>query len=352
MKTAITRGNQYKDFIHAIKTEVQAAQIKAAVSVNRELLRLYWFIGSQIVEKQKTALWGSGLIKQLSADLQKEFPDIKGFSARNLERMKSWYLFWQNEPLIATQLVSQLTMPLIFQIPWGQNLVIVSKSSSEDEAEFYVKKTIENNWSRSVLLHQIESNLYHRQGKAINNFASQLPQPQPDLAQQTLKDPYCFDFLMLTEKHNEKELESALVENISHFLLELGTGFAFIGKQYKLQVSDKDFYIDLLFYHIKLRCYVVIELKTVDFKPEFAGKLNFYISAVDDLLADKQDQPTIGLLICKSKDKTIVEYSLKDINKPVGVSEYELIQQLPESFKPSLPSIEAIEAELGELGNE
>jgi len=215
-----------------------------------------------------------------------------------------------------------------------------------------VQKTIGNNWSRSVLTHQMESGLHQRQGEAISNFKQQLPKPQSDLARQTLKDPYCFDFLNLTEKHNEKELEAALIENISHFLLELGAGFAFVGKQYRLQVSDKDFYIDLLFYHIKLRCYVVIELKTTEFKPEHVGQLNFYIAAVDDLLAGKDDKPTIGLLICKSKDQTIVEYALKDMQQPMGISDYELTRHLPEQFKGSLPSIEEIEAEIGGLGDE
>ena len=228
--------------------------------------------------------------------------------------MRQFYLEYKDQPEL---------LNLTLKIPWGQNLLIISKAKSTTEALFYVQKTIENNWSRAVLTHQIESELYRRQGKALNNFKNHLPTPQSDLAQQTLKDPYCFDFLNLTEKHNEKELEAALIENISHFLLELGAGFAFVGKQYKLQVSDKDFYIDLLFYHIKLRCYVVIELKTTEFKPEHVGQLNFYIAAVDDLLAGKDDKPTIGLLICKSKDQTIVEYALKDMQQPMGISEYE-----------------------------
>ncbi len=241
-------------------------------------------------------------------DLKKEFPDMKGFSYRNVKYMKQWFLFWSPVDVIGQQAVAQLEPDLILQIPWGQNLVIISKSQSKEEALFYVQQTIENNWSRAVLTHQIELGLYQRQGQAINNFSNQLPQLQSDLAQQTLKDPYCFDFLMLSKKHNEKELEAALVENINHFLLELGTGFAFIGKQYKLQISDKDFYIDLLFYHIKLRCYIVIELKTVDFKPEFAGKLNFYVSAVDDLLADK---PTIACLSVNQKIKLLLNTPLK-----------------------------------------
>ncbi len=348
----LVKSKDYRAFIHSLKSEIQTAQIKAAVSVNRNLLKLYWLIGSQIVEKQKTANWGDGLVKQVSLDLRTEFPEMKGFSTRNIHLMKQWYLFWHQEPAIVQQAVAQLELAPIFQIPWGQNLLIISKSASPEEALFYVKKTIENNWSRAVLTHQIELELYQRQGQAISNFKQQLPSPQSDLARQTLKDPYCFDFLTLTEKHNEKELESALIDNISHFLLELGAGFAFLGKQYKLQIGDQDFYIDLLFYHIKLRCYVVVELKTVDFKPEFAGKLNFYISAVDDLLADKEDRATIGILICKSKNRTIVEYALKDMQKPIGVSEYKLTRQLPKEYQPSLPSIETIEAEIERLENE
>ena len=348
----IIKNSEYKNFIYTLKSQIHSAQIKAAIAVNRELLQLYWLIGSQIVEKQKNSRWGDGLVKQVSRDLQAEFPDIKGFSVRNIERMRKWFLYWFDEKEITTQVVSQLAQAPIFQIPWGHNLLIISKASSSEEALFYVQKTIENNWSRAVLTHQLEAKLYQRQGRALNNFKSHLPTPQSDLAEQTLKDPYCFDFLTLSEKYNEKELEAALCENISQFLLELGAGFAFIGKQYKLQVSDKDFYIDLLFYHIKLRCYVVIELKTGEFKPEFVGKLNFYISAVDDLLAEQQDHATIGILICKSKDKTIVEYALKEMQQPMGISEYQLTQHLPEQLQSSLPSIEAIEAEIGGFGDE
>ncbi len=348
----IRQDNEYKQFITQLKSQIQSAQIKAAVSVNCELLQLYWQLGEQIVEKQAKAQWGEGLIKQISRDLQTEFPDMKGFSSRNIHMMRQWYLYWHQEPAIVQQLVAQIDQAPIFQIPWGQNLLIISKANSSEEALFYVQKTIENNWSRAVLTHQIELGLYQRQGKALSNFDNHLPSPQSDLAQQTLKDPYCFDFLNLTEKHNEKELEAALTENISQFLLELGAGFAFVGKQYKLTVADKDFYIDLLFYHIKLRCYVVIELKTTEFKPEHVGQLNFYISAVDDILANEQDNATIGLLICQSKNKTIVEYALKETGQAMGVSEYQLTRQLPKDYQSSLPSIEAIEAEIGGLGDE
>ena len=346
-KELISKSNDYKVFLKQIKNKIQSSQIKAAVSVNQEMLKLYWFIGSEIVKKQKTANWGDGLLKQVSADLKKEFPEMKGFSTRNLHFMKQWYLYWYKELIIVQQLVSQLEKSPIFQIPWGQNLVIISKSNSIKEALFYVNKTIENNWSRNVLLNQIESKLYERQGKAITNFDKQLPVQNSDLAKEILKDPYNFDFLTIQEKYNERELEKALVADITNFLLELGEGFSYVGKQYKLSVDNEDFYIDLLFYHIKLHSYVVIELKTGKFKPEYAGKLNFYVSAVDGILKTEQDNPTIGILICKEKSKTIVEYALKDISKPIGVSEYELTKYLPDKYKNALPSIEQIEREIG-----
>ena len=342
---AIIKNNEYKEFFTLIKTEIQNAQIKASIAVNKELLKLYWNIAEMIIEKQKKSSWGDGILENISMDLKKEFPDLKGFSKRNLELMRKWYKYWNLEDSITKQLVSQ--------IPWGHNVIINQKIKNQKEAIFYVKKTIENSWSRNVLIHQIEFGLYERQGGAINNFKDKLPAVHSDLAIETLKDPYCFDFLTLTEDYNEKELENKLVENITKFLLELGQGFSYIGRQYKLEISNKDFYIDLLFYHVKLHCYVVIELKTGEFKPEFAGKLNFYVSAVDDMLAEKGiDKPTIGLLICKTKDNTIVEYSLKDIEKPIGVSEFKLTQFLPEEYKSALPSIEEIEAELeGDITN-
>ena len=338
MSNLIKGDKDYSAFIRDIKSKIQAAQIKAAVSVNRELLQLYWEIAELIVEKQKQSSWGDGFLAQMSKDLQKEFPDMKGFSRRNLELMRQWYKYWATAPLIAKQLATQ--------IPWWHNVVLISKVKSTEEALFYVQKTIENNWSRSVLTHQIEGGLFKREGKAITNFETTLPKPQSDLAMQTIKDPYNFDFLTIRDKHDEKELEDALVGQVTKFLLELGAGFSFIGRQYKLTVDDDDFYIDLLFYHVKLHSYVVVELKAVKFKPEFAGKLNFYVSAVDGQLKTEQDNPTVGILICKSKKKTVVEYSLKDVHKPIGVSEYMITQNLPDEFKSSLPSIEEIEAEL------
>lgn len=345
MNKEIIQKDEYKKIIQEIKTQIQTSQIKASISVNKELLKLYWNIAQLIVERQKLSSWGDGFIKSISKDLQKDFPNIKGFSITNIKYMRKWYLFYSKEK--SPQVVDFLKEELMFQIPWGHNREIITKSNSVVEATFYVSKTIENNWSRNVLLNQIEYRLYERQGGAITNFKEKLPDIHSDLAIQTLKDPYCFDFLTLTEDYNEKELEDSLVENITKFLLELGAGFSYIGRQYKLEVGKSDFYIDLLFYHVKLHSYVVVELKTGEFKPEYAGKLNFYVSAVDDLVADKtMDKPTIGILICKSKDDMVVEYALRDLNKPIGISEYEFTQVLPKEFKSSLPSIEEIEAEL------
>jgi len=265
--------------------------------------------------------------------------------------LRQWFIFWNEKNEISQQLVGQLKdiKHIVTQIPWGHNLVIMSKSKNLVEAFFYAKKTIENNWSRAVLSHQIDNKLYEREGKALTNFSSVLPTPQSDLARQTLKDPYVFDFLCLREKYNEKELENELIRHVSKFLLELGAGFSYMGQQYKITVDEEDFYIDLLFYHTRMHCYVVVELKTVRFKPEFVGKLNFYVSAVDDILKMATDNPTVGILICKSKKKTVVEYSLKDMNKPIGVSAYEITRVLPEDLKSSLPTVEEIEAELEEL---
>ena len=340
MSRLIKKDPAYFDFIQDIKNRVQSAQIKAAVSVNQELLRLYWDMGAKIVEKQKQTAWGDGFLKQMSHDLQDDFPDMKGFSLRNLKYMRQWYSFW-SDALIGQQAVAQ--------IPWGHNLVILSKIQDHEEALFYVQKTIENNWSRAVLTHQIEGGLFKRKGKAVTNFKATLPAPQSDLAKQTLKDPYNFDFLTIREKHDEKELENALVEQIIKFLLELGAGFSFLGRQYRLNIDGDDFYPDLLFYHVRLHCYVVVELKAVKFKPEFAGKLNFYLSAVDSILKTEQDNPSVGILICKSRKKTVVEYALRDFNKPIGVSEYMITQNLPDQFKSAIPSIEEIEAELENL---
>ncbi len=372
MNRSLAKDKNYSSWLKELKNKVRQVQIKAAVKVNSELLMFYWELGEDIVDKQKGAKWGDGFLTRLSIDLSTEFPDLKGFSLRNLKYIKQWYSFWKKEifakqpasqieigksqqtagqislqaPLQSKKSIGQQAVAQLTQIPWGHNIVIISKCETADEASFYLQKTIQNNWSRSVLTHHIESNLFKREGKSVTNFEATLPAPQSDLAKETLKDPYNFDFLTLTEKHNEKELEDALVNHVTRFLLELGAGFSYIGQQYKLEVSGDEFFIDLLFYHVKLHCYVVVELKSVKFKPEFAGKLNFYVSAVDGILKSEQDNATIGILICKSKNDTVVEYALKDVHKPIGVSEYTITKNLPDEFKSSLPSIEEIEAEL------
>ena len=317
----------YKDWLVDLKNKVRAAPLKAAVAVNSELILLYWDLGKMITEKENT--WGSKLIPNLSKDLKAEFPNMEGFSVSNLKYCKRFYLFYQNQ--IGQQLVDQFKIPhqteneisqqLVAQIPWGHNILIFSKSKDINEALFYIKETIANGWSRNILGLQIENSLFERQGKAIHNFKATLPETTSELAHQLLKDPYSFDFLALTENYKERELENALVENITKFLLELGSGFAYVGKQVLLKVGDEEFFIDLLFYHLKLRAYVVIELKATDFKPEFAGKLSFYLSASNDLLKHPTDNPTIGLLICKNNNNVVAEYALANINHPIGVSE-------------------------------
>lgn len=335
----------YKQWLVSLKQQFQQTQIKATVQVNQTLLQYYWQLGEQIVERQQKSEWGSHFLKQLSQDLMAEFPEIKGFSQRNLELVRQWYVYWCDESVIAKQLVSQLT-----SIPWGHNLQLIRKCKNQQEAQYYVQQTLAHGWSRSVLVHQIESGLYQREGRALTNFEATLPAIQSDLAQQTLKDPYIFDFLALSKDYNERELEQGLIEHITQFLLELGTGFAYMGRQVPIQVGERDFYLDLLFYHTRLHCHVVIELKVVDFEPEHVGKLNFYIKAVDEQIRQASDQPTIGILLCKSKDKTVVEYALSNVQKPLGVTEYQLTQSLPDDLKSSLPSIEEIERELeGEL---
>jgi len=348
MKYNLIQDKNYKAWLTELKGKIRNAQLKAAVTVNTQLLEFYWELGADIIAKQAQAAWGSGLIDQLSKDLMSEFPDMKGFSRSNLMHIQKWRLFYTGS--IVQQPVRQLAQhpdALITKIPWGHNIVIIYRCKNVDEALYYVRCVIEYNWSRTVLVHQIESGLFNREGRAPNNFTAALPKPQSDLAKQTLKDPYIFDFLNLTQEHDERELENALVEHITKFLLELGAGFAYVGKQVPLRVGESDFYIDLLFYHLKLRSYVVIELKTTAFEPEFAGKLNFYLTAVDRQVRSKQDNPTIGIIICKKKDEIIAEYALSDIRKPIGVSEYKLTQSLPKNIKSSLPSIKEIEKELG-----
>ena len=330
---------EYKIFLHEIKERILFSQHKAAIAVNRELISLYWEIGSRVHLKQKNEGWGAKTIENLAKDLKSAFPDMKGFSPRNLKYMVH---FAKEYPDLA------IGQQLVAQIPWGHNILLLQKLTSLEERLWYANKTIENGWSRNVLLHWLDSSLYRREGRAITNFQVTLPSPQSDLAHQTLKDPYCFDFLALKEKFDEKELESGLLEHTQKFLIELGAGFAFVGRQYPLRVSDKEFLLDLLFYHLHLRCFVIVELKAKEFTPKDVGQMNFYLSVIDDLLRKPGDNPSIGLLLCKTKDKIIAEYALRDINKPIGISQYEtaILESLPNELKGSLPSIEEIEQEL------
>lgn len=346
----LTITSEYKDWLGELKLKIRQSQIKAAVRVNTTLLELYWDLGADIVNKQVESVWGSGIIERLSADLRSEFPDMQGFSTTNLWYIKKWYLFYNQENTKLHQVGGELGLPIsVPRIPWRHHIELITKCKSVEEALFYAHKTIEEGWSRSTMLHFIEADYYNSHGKAVTNFSDTLPAVQSDLATEVLKDPYNFDFLTLTAGYKEKELENALTENITKFLLELGKGFAFVGRQVELKVADSSYLIDMLFYHIRLKCYVVVELKAVNFEPEFAGKLNFYVTAVDRQLRDKSDNPTIGLLICKTKNDLVVEYSLSDIHKPVGVSSYDLQAILPEELKSALPSISEVEKGL-ELG--
>ena len=330
----------YHSLLLELKSKIHQSQIRAALAVNKELVLLYWQIGNSILIKQEKEGWGSKIIEQLAKDLKSEFPLMKGFSVRNLKYMRSFAENYRDLEFVQVVLA---------QITWYHNITLLDKVKDSTERNFYIQESIKNGWSRNVMVHQIESNLYKRQIQAekVHNFQETLSKPQSDLAHEILKDPYNFDFLSLGEEIKEKDLESALIKHITKFLLELGAGFAFIGKQYHVEVAGQDFYIDLLFYHIKLRAYVVIELKAGDFKPEYAGKLNFYLSAVDKILKSDDDKPSIGIILCKSKSK-IAEYALRDITKPIGVSEYMLTESIPENFKGELPSIEDLEKSLSD----
>lgn len=344
-KTEPSLASEYRGVLKEIKEKVLLSQLKAVVAVNTELIILYWEIGSSVLKRQEEERWGAKTIERLAKDLKSAFPEMKGFSLRNVQFMVQ---FAKEYPKF------EIVKQAVSQIPWGHNIVLLQKLNNPEDRIWYAQKIIENGWSRSVLLHWVESSLHKRQGNAISNFKRTLTSPHSDLAHETLKDPYNFDFLTLREKFDEKELEDGLLEHIQKFLLELGAGFAFVSRQHQLSVGGQDFYIDLLFYHLKLRCFVVVELKAKEFTPKDAGQMNFYLSAADDLLRQSEDNPTIGLLLCKTKNKVVAEYALRDINKPLGVAEYEtkIIDSLPEDFKGSLPTIEEIERELKEEGNE
>lgn len=376
-------NDDYKNWLKELKSTIQQSQIKAALAVNSQLILLYWDMGRQIEEKQENAKWGSGLINQLSKDLKASFPEMGGFSASNLRYFKLFYSFYKNASICA-QLVRKLetnenqadiiweqAVPIsesgetikpgsqiqskevqisneLFKIPWGHHILILKKIKELNEAIFYIRKTIENNWSRSVLEYQIETNLYTRQGKAITNFKNSLPAINSDLAIALLKSPYNFEFITLSEQVKEKDLEQKLIQHISQFLLELGKGFAYMGRQFQLKVGNKDYRTDLLFYHTKLKSYIIIELKVNEFEPEYIGKINFYISAINKLVKDDSDGPTIGILLCKNKDDFEVEFALKDVNNPIGVSEYSYIE-LPENIKENLGALEELATELKSL---
>lgn len=340
--------NEYTATLADLKRHIQECQLKAITAVNKELVRLYWTIGKTIVQRQENSGWGSKFIEKLAKDLQNAFPGIEGFSRTNMFRMRAFYLAYRNHLTAVRQSNDEPPEPFL-TIPWGHNFILQDKLRTFEERQWYAQKTIEHGWSRSMLETWIKADLYHREGKAVTNFKATLSTPQSDMAQQTLKDPYLFDFLTLHEDHLEKDLEDGLVRHIQKFLLELGQGFSFMGRQYPIVVDGDTSYIDLLFYHVKLRCYVVIELKARAFKPEDVGQLNYYLSAVDDMMKHPADNPTIGMLLCKTRSKVKAEYAFRHISRPIGVAEYEtmLTKALPEELKSSLPTVKEIEEELG-----
>ena len=328
----------YADWLAELKGRIHAAQQRASLAVNRELVLLYWQIGRDILARQAGQGWGAKVIDRLAHDLRTAFPDMKGFSPRNLKYMRAFADAWPDEAFV---------QQAVARLPWGHNLVLLDKLPGPETRKWYAAKATEHNWSRNVLTMQIETRLLERSGKAATNFELTLPRPQSDLARESLKDPYKLDFLGLTDEAQERAVEGALVTHVTEFLLELGAGFAFVGRQVMLDVAGDEFFIDLLFYHLKLRCYVVIELKGGKFKPEHLGQLGFYLTAVDAQVKHAQDGPTIGLLLCKNKNKVVAEYALRNNTQPMGVAEYQLVDSLPAELQTSLPSIEQIERELG-----
>lgn len=378
MNEIFHKDNEYREWLSDLKSRIRQSQIKASVRINSAMLELYWSIGADIAAKQAESKWGSGVLQQLSSDLRGEFPNVQGFSERNLWYMKKFYTYYSNGGNLLHQLGAETGTrylpetgslysapnaihqnnatsgfpPLFASVPWRHHVEIISRSKSLDEALFYVGKTVENGWSRAMLLNHMDSDLYSRRGMAINNFSRLLPEPQGDLAREIVKDPYQFDFITLTEGYKEREMEDALTANITAFLLELGQGFAYVGRQVPVTVGEKELFIDLLFYHLELRCYVVIELKAGEFEAEHAGKLGVYVSAINHGRKNKTDNPTIGIIICKSRDRVMAEYAVESSSQPIGISEYELSKLLPDEYKSVLPSIEAIEEELAARANE
>ena len=327
----------YDRFLKELKYRIRAAQVRAALSINRELIVLYWSIGHDILIRQKNEGWGTKIIDRLSEDLTKAFPDMRGFRARNLKYMRAFAEAYPDKEFV---------QQVVAQLPWGHQVRILDALKDAKQREWYIRQAIQNGWSRNVLVHQIEGKLFDRQGHALTNFDRTLPAPQSELAQQLIKDPYNFDFLTLGPEVLERDLERSLIEHVRDFILELGKGFAFVGSQYHLEIGGQDYFLDLLFYHLRLRCYVAIDLKIEEFKPEFAGKMNFYLSAMDDVLRQSNDQPSLGLILCKERNRLIVEYALRDMSKPMGVAAYRLTQALPERLKSELPTSEDLAAEL------
>ncbi|TAL71430.1 MAG: DUF1016 domain-containing protein [Burkholderiaceae bacterium] len=354
-----TTQEHYPALLADIKQRIGQAQTRAMLAVNAELIRLYWEIGQMLDARQKLEGWGAAVIPRLARDIRNELPEVKGFSERNIKRMLAFYREYpalQFVPQAVAQIESAGKVPqpvalfpaeLLASIPWGHHLLLMEKIKDATTRRWYMQATLAQGWSRGVLQMQIETAAHTRQGKTTSNFALRLPPPQSDLVQQTLKDPYLFDFLTLEEPFHERELETGLIRHLEKFLLELGQGFAFVGRQHHMVVGEQDFYIDLLFYHLRLRCYIVIELKRGAFKPEYAGKMNFYCSVVDDVLRHTQDAPTIGLILCQQQNEVIAEYALRGVDKPIGVSTFELTRALPAELASKLPSIEQIEQELG-----
>ena len=351
-KQSLSTQKNYLQWLSGIKVRYQQQQIKAAIHVNRALLEFYWELGRDIVERKFENVYGSGFYRNLSNDLRRELPDSKGFSPTNLKYFKYFYELYHQVTANRQQVVDGLETNL-FSIPWGHHVQIINRCGGDaNKALFYVRKTAEFNWSRSVLMNFLDTGLYEREGKAVSNFQAALPLPQGDLAQEITKDPYNFNFLTLEENYKEKDLKKALLANITKFLLELGNGFAYMGREYRLNVGTTEQFLDLLFYNVNLRCYIVIEVKTSDFAPADLGQLGTYVVAVNHILKKADDNPTLGLLICKSKDNILAQYALESSNVPIGVSEYELAQLYPVDFKSSLPTIEEIERSLEESTGE
>jgi predicted nuclease of restriction endonuclease-like (RecB) superfamily len=330
-------SSRYQSFLKELKERIRSAQLRAAGAVNSELVLLYWNIGMDILAKQKLEGWGSKIIEKLAQDLTQSLPETTGFGARNLKYMRAFAEAYPKKEFV---------QQVVAQLPWGHNIRILELVKSPAEREWYCREAIQNGWTRNVLVHQIESGLYKRQGRAITNFDRTLAAPESELAQELLKDPYNFDFLTLGSNLLERDLERGLIQHLRNLILELGKGFAFVGSQYHLAVGGQDYFLDLLFYHLRLRCYIVIDLKIEEFKPEFAGKMNFYLSSVDDLLRHPQDRSSIGLILCKEKNRIIVEYALRDTHKPMGVAQYKLTEALPDRLKSELPTNEDLASEL------